>query len=121
LRGRAVLAGIGYGWHFGKLSTGASVQAGYVWYHLTAVGDAPGAFNLTGGEVTMDAHNSWMLRPQLKAEYFLTPKFTLRISGDYVHTRPDIVVVTPVGRLANSWDASNYHANIGIGIYPFHK
>lgn len=121
LRGRAILAGVGYGWHFGKLSTGASLQAGFVDYHLSGTGDVLGAFNLTSGAVTMNARNSWMVRPQIKAEYFLTRKFTLRVSGDYVRTRPDIIVVTPAGHLGNAWDASNFHANIGIGIYPFHK
>ena len=121
LRGRAILAGIGYGWHFGKLSTGASFQAGYANYRLNPEGDALSAFNLASGDVTMDVNNTWLLRPQLKAEYFLTRKFTVRISGDYVFTRPDVIVTTPSGRASTRWDASNFHANIGIGVYPFHK
>lgn len=121
LRGRAVLAGIGYGWHFGKLSTGASMQAGYVDYRVRPEGDVLSAFNLASGTVTMDVGNTWLLRPQIKAEYFLTRKVTVRVSGDYLFSRPDVVVTTPAGREATRWDASNYHANVGIGIYPFHK
>ena len=121
LRARALLGGVGYGWHFGKLSTGASLQAGYADYALRGEGDVLRALDLASGAVTLDANNSWLLRPQLKAEYFLTRKFTVRVSGDYVLTHPDIIVTTPGGPLANRWDASNFHANVGLGIYPFHK
>ena len=69
----------------------------------------------------MDVSDTWLLRPQIKAEYFLTRKFTVRVSGDYVLTHPEIVVITPAGQISNRWDASNFHANVGIGVYPFHK
>ena len=121
LRGRALLAGIGYGWHFNKLSTGVSLQGGYAIYKLRGEGNVFGALEVANGPVAMDVSNSWLLRPQIKAEYFLTRKFTLRASGDYVLTHPDIVVTTPAGRISNRWNASNFHANVGIGIYPFHK
>jgi|SRR6187431_409394 len=121
LRGRAILAGIGYGWHFGKLSTGVAMQAGYVDYRVRPEGDVLSAFNLPSGTVNMDVGNTWLLRPQIKAEYFLTRKITVRVSGDYVVSHPDVVVTTPAGRTTTEWDASNFHANVGIGIYPFHK
>ena len=121
LRGRALLGGIGYGWHFGKLSTGVSLQAGYGVYSLHGEGDVFGALDVIAGPVTMDVSDTWLLRPQLKAEYFLTRKITVRVSGDYVLTHPDIVVTTAAGQISNRWDASNFHANVGIGVYPFHK
>jgi hypothetical protein len=121
LRSRAIVAGIGYGWHFGKLSTGASMQAGFSDYRLSPEGDVLDALELLGGTVTVDASNSWLLRPQIKAEYFLTRKVTVRVSGDYILSHPDIMVTTPAGQLANHWDVSSFHANIGIGVYPFHK
>jgi len=121
LQGRALLGGIGYGWHFGKLSTGVALQAGYGIYSLRGEGDVFTALDAAQGPVTMDVTDTWLLRPQVKAEYFLTRKITVRVSGDYIFTQPDIVVITPAGSLTKSWDASNFHANIGIGIYPFHK
>lgn len=121
LRGRALLGGIGYGWHFGKLSTGVALQAGYGWYSLRGEGDVFSALDLANGPVTMDVSDAWLLRPQIKAEYFLTRKLTVRLSGDYVLTHPDIVVTTPAGQISHRWDASNFHANVGIGVYPFHK
>ena len=121
LRSRALMAGIGYGWHFGKLSTGASLQGGFSVNRVRPDGDMRGAFEVQNGDVFVHVRNSFLLRPQLKAEYFLTRKLTLRVSGDYVLMRPDIAVETPAGSLSNQWDASNYHANVGIGVYPFHK
>lgn len=85
------------------------------------MGNVFGAFGFPDGPVTMDVNNAWLLRPQLKAEYFLTRKFTVRVSGDYVLTRPEITVTTPAGRISDEWDASNFHVNVGIGVYPFHK
>jgi hypothetical protein len=121
LRARAILGGFGYGWHFGKLSTGISLQAGYADYSLRGQGDVFTALEVAAGPVTLDVRNTWLLRPQLKAEYFLTRKITVRVSGDYTRTRPDIIVTTSAGQFANQWDASSYHANIGIGIYPLRK
>ena len=120
-RARAIMAGIGYGWHFGRLSTGASLQTGYSFNRARPDGDILGAFAVPSGLVSVEAGNSWLLRPQIKAEYFITPKFTFRISADYMLMRPDIVVTTPTGRIGDRWDASNAHANIGFGVYPFRK
>lgn len=121
LRTRSILAGIGYGWHFGKLSTGASLQGGFAMNRVRPDGDVLGAFALASGEVAVDVRNAFLMKPQLKAEYFVTPKFTLRLSGDYIFMRPDITVHTPFGTLRNQWDASNFHANVGVGFYPFRK
>ena len=121
LRSRAILAGIGYGWHFGKLSTGASLQTGYSFNRTRPQGDLLSAFNVPTGAVSVHADNSLLLRPQVKAEYFITPKFTFRISADYMLARPDITVTTPSGTIDGRWDPSNAHANIGFGFYPFRK
>ena len=63
---RALAAGIGYGWHFGQLSIGPDVEVGYAFNHTSVTGDA-GAFE-ESGPLQMHAANSWLLRPELKAE-----------------------------------------------------
>ena len=93
IRTRALLGGIGYGWHFGRFSTGVQLQTGYALNHVSLKGDLEHAFN--AAMVSVDVGNSWLLRPSVKAEYFLTPKFSVRVSGDYVYMRPRIVVTTP--------------------------
>jgi hypothetical protein len=117
----ALMAGIGYGWHFGKLSTGVQVQTGFALNHGRLTGDIPVAFGVADGSVAIDAHNSVLLRPQAKAEYFLSQKFSLRGSLDYMWIHPDIDVTTPIERFTDRWDLSNIHANIGVAFYPFRK
>src|SRR5262245_11830864 len=70
IRTRALLGGIGYGWHFGKLATGVEMQTGYALNHVSVRGDLEQAFEvLAGGDVSVDVTNSWLLRPSVKAEY----------------------------------------------------
>jgi hypothetical protein len=121
VRTRAILGGIGYGWHFGQLSTGVQVQTGYAFNHASLEGDLGHAFDVPSGRVSIDTNNSWLVRPEIKAEYFITHKFTVRVSGDYVHIRPGIIVTTPDQRFERRWDESNLHANFGVAFYPFRK
>jgi len=118
LKARPIYGGIGYGWHFGKLSTGAQVQAGYSFNTLKAHGDPDAAF---GQGIAVDISNSFAVRPQLKAEYFLTRKFTVRSSLNYVFTNPRVTVVTPTQTISERWNASNVSLSVGVGVYPFRK
>jgi len=121
LRSFTVQAGIGYGWHFGRYSTGVQLQVGWANDSINPSGDMPGAFDLPAGSaVSMHVSDAVLLRPQIKAEYLITPKFTFRVSADYVWLEPDLTVTTPAGTLSN-WKASNMHGNIGFGYYPFRK
>ena len=115
-----LLAGVGYGWHFGRLSTGAQFQVGYALTREKADGDVAAAFGVPAPAVGVRADNAFLWRPQFKTEYFISEKFTIRASVDYVHSHPEIVVTTPGGQLTG-WDLSNIHANVGVGFYPFRK
>jgi hypothetical protein len=119
----AVLGGVGYGWHFmnGKLSTGASVQGGWGFNHGSLVGNVAQAFGVPDGPSSIHIANTPLLRPQIRAEYFLTEKFTLRTSADYMLLRPGVAVITSGIAQPDHWHASNFHANFGIGFYPFRK
>jgi hypothetical protein len=74
-----------------------------------------------GPGVAIDISNAFAVRPQLKAEYFLTRKFTVRSSLNYVFTNPRVTVVTPSGTISDHWNASNVSLAIGVGVYPFRK
>ena len=120
VRTRALLAGVGYGWHFGRLSVGPQVEAGYAFNHASMDGIGAAAFgpSVTG---TLHADNAWIVRPEFKVEYFITPKVTFRTSVDYVRLRPDVAVTTPNAVISDQWNLSNVHANVGVGLYPFRK
>ena len=48
--------------------------------------------------VTMDVSDAWMVTAELKGEYELTPKFSVRASPlRFVPPRPDVTVMTPAG------------------------
>lgn len=120
-KSRAILGGIGYGWHRGKLSLGTSLQAGWGFNHGRLSGNTAHAFGSPEGPTSIHIANSPILRPQFKVEYFITPKFTVRSSADYMFLRPAIDVTTVSGLQEDRWHASNFHANFGIGFYPFRK
>ena len=120
VKARALMAGIGYGWHFGQWSVGPQRKLGYSFNHST-VDDGAGAAVGTPGAVSMDVGDAWLVRPEFKAEYFITQKLTFRTSVDYTYMKPDVVVTVPTGVVNNQWDMSSVHANIGIGFYPFRK
>jgi hypothetical protein len=120
-RSRPVVAGIGYGWHFGKFGTGAQLQGGWAFNSVKAQGDIADAFLMPSNSVFVDVHNSWVLRPQVKVEYFLTEKFTLRSSLNYVFMHPRVDIRTPQGVTSRNWDASHVSLSMGVGFYPFRK
>lgn len=85
---------------------------------------ATGAFPRTHGVM----QNAWWGRAIVALENptpwrdgHALPKFTARVSADYVVMRLGITVTTPTGPIANRWNPSHFHANVGIGWYPFRK
>ena len=121
LQARPIVAGIGYGWHFGKFSTGAQLQAGWSFNSAKPIGDIAEAFLLPSNSVSVHIGNSFVARPQLKVEYFLTSKFTLRTALNYIFTNPMVTVTRPDGIDKHRWNASNVTLSMGIGVYPFRK
>jgi len=121
LQSLPVVGGIGYGWHFGKLSTGVQMQAGWAFNSGKGIGDMGAAFGAPGFPISVNIGDSFVVRPQAKIEYFLTPKFTVRTSLNYVMAHPMVTITTPEGTTSKRWDASNVTLSVGIGVYPFRK
>jgi len=120
VRTRALLAGIGYGWHFGRWGVGPQIELGYAFEHGSLDDDSSGAFGTTGA-ISLNVDNAWLVRPEFKAEYFITPKVTFRTSIDYVRLEPQVTVTTPNAVFSDQWSMSNVHLNFGIGFYPFRQ
>jgi hypothetical protein len=120
LKSWAILGGVGYSWNVGKLSIKPAVQTGVAFNTGRLEGNAPQAFN-AAGPVSIKVGNSLLLKPKITFEYFVTEKFTVRTSADYVFTQPNITVTTPTGAIGDRWNPSHYHATVGIGFYPFKK
>lgn len=120
LKGWAIVGGIAYGWNLGKFTTSVGLQTGVAFNSARLDGNTVQAFN-ADGPVSIDVGNSLLLRPKASIEYFITPKFTVRTSADYLLTKPSITVNTPTGPIGDRWHASSFHATVGIGFYPFRK
>ena len=117
---RPIMAGIGYGWHHGNLNTSVEVQGGISFNQVRLEAAPSRAFN-SDSDVRIKLGNSPIVRPQVRLEYFLTPKVTLRTSLNYIYTQPHIVVQMPNGPAPGNWDAQAVNFSVGVGYYPFNK
>jgi hypothetical protein len=118
LRVRPLMAGLGYTWVHGRVTTGASINAG-ISFNSIRVSERYRAFFTPGSQVTVDADNSFAVRPQLRVEYAVARKVGVFSSLGYFFTEFDNVLETPVGRFENEWDASSVNLFVGVMVYPF--
>jgi hypothetical protein len=118
LRIRPLMAGVAYTWVSGRWATGVSLNAG-VSFNSIRLNDQYRNFFGPGTEVTVDASDSFCVRPQLRVEYAVAPKVGIFSSAGFFFTKFDNVIDTPVGRFENEWDASSFNVFVGVMIYPF--
>jgi hypothetical protein len=118
LRVRPLMAGVGYTWVRGRAAAGVSINAG-ISFNSIRLNDRYRTFFGPGAEVRVEASNSFAIRPQLKVEYSVAPKFGVFSSLGYFFTEFDNVIETPVGRFQNEWDASSFNLFVGAMVYPF--
>lgn len=121
LRTRQVMSGIGYQWVRGKMVYGAGLGVGYSWNGIALQPNAAEAFGAAGETTVAEIDNSFVIRPQLKAEYFLMRKLSLRTQVGYTYTDPDVVIQTPRETLTHEWRPHHFHLNVAVGFFPFRK
>ena len=115
-----IMSGIGYSWVHGKMTYGVQMGVGYSFNEVTLNDGVSGAFGV-GGPVAVDVSNSWVLRPQVKAEYFLTRKISLRSQLSYTYTDPDVVVRTGTQEISHEWRPHHMQLSFAVGFFPFRK
>jgi hypothetical protein len=119
-KARQILGGIGYQWVRGKLVYGGQVNVGYSFNSVTIDPTAPAVFN-SQAPLGIDVSNSFVVRPQLKVEYFLHHKLSARTQLSYTYTDPDVVVTTATGRFTDEWRPHHVQMSIAMGFFPFRK
>jgi hypothetical protein len=62
-----------------------------------------------------------VVRPQLKAEYFLHRKLSLRTQLSYTYTDPDVVIHTGVQDFSREWRPHHTQLSFAVGVFPFRK
>jgi hypothetical protein len=115
-----IMSGIGYSWARGKMTYGAQLGAGYSFNSVTL---NPGVESVFGVQepVGVSVSNSWVLRPQVKAEYFLTRKVSLRTQLSYTYTDPDVVVHTAAHDFSHEWRPHHVQLSFAVGFFPLRK
>ena len=112
------MAGVGYTWVKGRAAAGVSINAG-ISFNSIRLNDQYRTFFGPGTEVSVDAGDSFAVRPQLRVEYTVARKVGVYSSAGYFFTKFDSVLETPVGRFENEWDASSFNIFVGVMVYPF--
>jgi hypothetical protein len=115
-----IMSGIGYSWVHGKMTYGAQMGLGYSLNKVTLNDGVSSAFG-AGGPVAVDVSNSWVLRPQVKAEYFLTRKISLRSQLSYTYTDPDVVIRTGAQQISHEWRPHHMQLSFAVGFFPLRK
>jgi hypothetical protein len=120
IRARQIMTGIGYQWVHGKMVYGVQLGVGYSFNQVTISPDAPVVFSTTP-PVRVDVSNSWVVRPLVKAEYFVHPKLSVRTQLSYTYTDPNVVVTTATSRFTDEWRPTHMQLSVALGVFPFRK
>lgn len=115
-----IMSGIGYSWVLGKMTYGVQMGVGYSFNDVTLHPTVANAFAATE-PVSVSVSNSWVLRPQLKAEYFLTRKITLRSQLSYTYTDPEVVIRTGTREINQEWRPQHMQLSVAVGFFPLRK
>jgi hypothetical protein len=119
-RARQIMSGIGYSWVHGKMVYGAQMGVGYSFNTVTLDSAVSQAFGVPD-PVSVEVSNSWVLRPQVKAEYFLHRKVSLRTQLGYTFTDPDVVIHTATQDLKHNWNPNHVQLSFAVGFFPLRK
>ena len=120
IRARQIMSGIGYSWVHGKMVYGAQLGLGFSFNSVTLEPGVASAFSVQE-PVSVDVDNSFVVRPQVKAEYFLTRKFTLRTQLSYTYTDPDVVIQTATQSFTREWRPHHVQLSFAVGFFPLRK
>jgi hypothetical protein len=119
-RAHQIMSGIGYQWVRGKMIYNTQLGLGYSFNKVTLDPNVASAFGVPE-PVGVDVSNSWVVRPQVKAEYFVHHKLSLRTQLSYTYTDPDVVIRTVNETFTREWRPHHVHVSFAVGVFPFRK
>jgi hypothetical protein len=115
-----LMSGIGYAWVHGKMTYGAQLGVGYSFNRVRLEPGVGAAFGVSQ-PVSVDVSNSWVLRPKVKAEYFIHRKMSFRSELSYTYTDPDVVIHTGTQDISHEWRPHHVQLSFAVGFFPFRK
>lgn len=119
-KSQQIMSGIGYQWVRGKMIYSTQLGVGYAFNKVTLDPGAALAFGVPE-PVAVDVSNSFVLRPQAKAEYFLHRKVSVRTQLSYTYTDPDVVISTAAQQFTREWRPHHVQVSVAMGFFPFRK
>jgi hypothetical protein len=119
-KAQQIMSGIGYQWVRGKMIYSTQLGLGYSFNKVTLDSVAAPAFGVPE-PVGVDVSNSWVVRPQAKAEYFVHRKLSLRAQLSYTYTDPEVVIRTVNQTFTQEWRPHHVHLSFAVGVFPFRK
>jgi hypothetical protein len=117
---KQIMTGIGYSWVRGKMVYSAQLTGGYSFNKVTLNPGVASAFGVSE-PVGASVSNSFVVRPQLKAEYWLHRKMSLRTQLSYTYTDPDVVIHTAAQDFSREWRPHHVQLSFAVGIFPLRK
>ena len=119
-KARQIMSGVGYQWVRGRMVYGAQLGIGYSFNRVELNDSAPAVF-ASPGPVRVSVSNSFVVRPLVKAEYFVHPKVSLRTQLSYTYTDPEVTVETATSRLMREWRPHHVQLSVAVGVFPLRK
>jgi hypothetical protein len=115
---RSVMVGVGYTWVLGRFAVTASATAG-VSFNGGSIDDALRQGGIDPSRLDVEIENSFAMRPEVEAEFFVVRKLALTGGVSYLFTRPDVTVRLEERTISGRWDASTFTLFGGVTVYPF--
>ena len=119
-KAQQIMSGIGYQWVRGKMIYSTQLGLGFSFNNVTLDPGVAVAFGVPE-PVGVDVSNSWVVRPQAKAEYFIHRKLSLRTQLSYTYTDPEVVIHTVSQDFTHEWRPHHVHLSFAVGVFPFRK
>jgi hypothetical protein len=119
-RAHQIMSGIGYQWVHGKMVYSAQLGLGYSFNSVSLDPGVAIAFGVPE-PVGVSVSNSFVVRPQVKAEYFLHRKLSLRTQLGYTYTDPEVVIHTVTEDISHEWRPQHMQLSFALGFFPFRK
>ena len=117
---KQIMSGIGYRWVRGKMIYSTQLGVGYSFNSVTLDPGTAIAFGVPE-PVGVEVSNSFVVRPQAKAEYFIHRKVSVRGQLSYTYTDPDVVINTVNGSFTREWRPHHLHLSVALGFFPLRK
>jgi hypothetical protein len=120
IKSQQIMSGIGYQWVRGKMIYSAQLGLGYAFNSVRLEPGVAQAFGVPE-PVSVTVSNSFVVRPQVKAEYFVHPKISVKTQLGYTYTDPEVVVHSAVQEFAREWKPHHVQLSVALGFFPLRK